>query len=803
MSNNNDLTLEEKAISNVAKEINEIPADAFLHSNYIPYSYYVIRNRALVSADGLKPVNRRILYTMFTEKITPSAKPVKAMTIAGDTMGKFHPHGDSSISDALARLAQKFNMRVPLIEPHGVVGYNTGDKAAAPRYWEARLTKAAMELLKELDDHALPMSKNYDETRDEPAILPVRFPSVLVNGTSGISVGYASNIFPHNPTEVMDVAIEMVKKDGNMTIADILKIMPGPDFPTGGEIVGADNLEEMYTKGEGKFTVRGRYEVKPLSRGRSEIIFYELPFQVSADDIIKKIKDTKNKKNKLLEISQAKDLSDRHHGLRLSITLKSGTNVDLAIEEIFKHTQAATSFSLNNVILDHGSPDKFNLLEVFEQFLELRRTAITNATNFKIEKISKDIDYNDGLVKVLVDIDKVLDIIKNSETQDDARQALIKTFKLNEDQANYILSMQLRRLTRSDREALIKKNEELKKEREHLQLILSDPEVFKEELIGQLKETKDIISDPRRTVINNKTEEELKAEKEDNKLQAKALKGNATYNLIYLQDNSVIKVLSLEDYPTLNKRNIPIKSVTTAKTGNQMFALYANGKGINFPDTYIPFNTKINLKDIGVGDGVIAVGCEAGAKDVGMLGMTRQGKVFVVSSKLPANSLSEFDVVSLADNDSIVFAEWIDKKKQKMDIISVSNDSLVARFPVSKIRPANFGIQPIKGMDTSDNFVIGASLVSDKSEGYIFTASQNAMKVTSLNEIASKNRGIRGMAIQRTKEPLVMMYASDNNMNITDIMGNPMMLPEPTKRALVGIKFPIMGLIIGDQNIAE
>lgn len=792
-----DLSPEEQAMSQVAKNVVEVPMDNFLHNNYLPYAYYVIRNRALVGADGLKPVQKRILYSMYLNRIMPTAKHVKASKVAANTMGDFHPHGNVSIEDALARMGQNFNLRVPLIDPYGSVGYYTGERAAAARYWEARLTKAAVELLKELDDKALPMGKNYDGSLDEPAILPARWPAVLINGTEGIAVGYASKIFPHNPTEVMNAAIELVKNP-DLTMDELLKIMPGPDFPTGGELIGLDTIGDVYEAGSGSFTLRGRYEVRPLTRGRTNIIFYELPYQVSADMVIKEIKKVQKSKNLMTYINEMKDLSDGKNGLRLSFNLKAGTNVDLAIEEVFKNTSASKNYSLNETVLESGAPSQLDIFEVFRQFLDLRKLVLVNVTNAKIERVEKEYSNNSGLIKVLKDLDKAIEIIKTADTAEIARTNLMSHFGIIEEQAEYILSLRLRKLTRSDRTELFERNEALAKELEELNEVLEDPEVFKQLLISELEKTREVISDKRRTIINSKTTEEIKAEEQAAKVQATALSKNAPYELTMFADGKLVKQLLTADTAAPDVK-VPSTYKLQARTEDQLFAVLRTGAAIKFPSSYIPFNRVVNKESLGLEQDFIAIGKQADKGDLGMLVVTTAGRIVIVSGNFPT-TMDEFTLVNLDEGEEIMRVLYITKDNKNMDLTMVTSDGYITAFPVSTLRVSRSGVQPIKGMAVNENAkVVGANLTSG--EGKVLTITRESLKVTDLAEIPVKSRGTKGVIIQKQNAKfgdIIDAYAS-SELRLTDKLGNEMFLPEKNPRAAAAVKFPTLGLIVGDK----
>lgn len=797
-----NLTPEEQGISQIAANIIEVPAETFLHKNSLPYSWYVARNRALVTVDGLKPVQRRILWSMFKDGYSDKSKYIKAGTAAANTMGKYHPHGNISIEEALGRMAQWFNFRVPLIDPEGSVGYFTGDRASAARYWECRLTPAAMELVKELEHNAIPMGLNFDNSLPEPARLPARWPAVLINGTEGIAVGYASKIFPHNPTEIMDATIALAK-NSEATLDDLLEIIKGPDFPTGGEIVGVEGLRECYETGSGSFTVRGRYRVNQLSRGRSQIIFYELPFQVSGEDVISKVQTAKLKAGKFTEISEMKDLSDKTQGLRLAITLKSGANADVVAEQLFKLTPASKPFSLNQTILDNGVPTQMSMMEILTQFIEFRKFCIMNVSEAKLNKFEKEFQNNLGLITVIADIDTTLDLIKNADNSEIARTNLMNHFKITEDQANYVLSLQLRRITRADRASLQLRNDELSEKIAHLNLILTDDEAMANELIEQLEETKKIIGDERRTVINSKTSDEIKEEERNAKLQDAAISKNASYLLTVFADGSVHKSLDLSGAAVSNEK-IPYLYKFTSKPDAALYAVLPDGNAVKFPAEYIPYDKRVSSEALGLGEEYVGIGKMTSTRsDIGLLLVTNTGKIALINGKYPT-TMDRFPLVALEEGERVVSVNWVTKTRVPANVFLASSEGFGTLFPISTLRASNSGIKPIKGMLLSEDAeIVGVSVVGTK--GSLITTTKQTVKVTDLSEIPVRSRGTKGIILQRlgSYAPMTGMFAAnEGELSVTDKMGHEMALPPVTGRALTGTKFLTVGLVFGKANLS-
>lgn len=783
-----------KSVNKVAKKVNKVQMSDFLHDNYLPYAYYVIRNRALVGVDGLKPVNRRILYDMYVNKIFPSSTEVKANTIVGDVIGKFHPHGPSGVSGGLAHMAQKFNTRVPLIAAHGEVGLSTGDRAAADRYWEAKLTKPAMELLKELQYKALPLAPSFDESREEPMVLPVRWPSTIINGTEGIAVGYASKIFPSNPDEVMDVAIEMLKNP-DMTVDEIMKIMPGPDFPTGGELIGVDGIKDMYETGKGTFKVRGKYKTSTLSRGRTEISFYELPFHVSAEQVSERIKKLKSE-GKLKEISSFKDLSGRGIPVKYNITLKSGSNVLLVIKDLFSNTPLETKFTSNSIVLKNGAPVLSGIVDLFKQFLELRETCTINRSQVQLDKDKEDAHRLEGLATILLDIDKAVEIIRGADTSEQANEELQTEFKIDEEQANNILSMQLRRLTKADRNEIQEKVAALHKDIDKITAMLADPEKIKAQIIEDLEDTKKIISDPRRTTIVNKTADDIKAEEKSAQKEIKAMHSSKSIKFVQLGDGSLYKSL---DMP-VNEVKLPVRDTFEIAADDDLFAVMRDGTGIRIPASYIPFDKKSDLSVLGLPnpDDVVSFGkFNSSRKDYGLLVFTTDGRVNLMNSKV-SDSNKEFEIIQLEGDQKIAFAKWISQSDAKKSILAITSDGYGLRTSAN-LRVSSYGTKGVAGMKVSDGAkVVGAMLVDDKD--VIVSLTSSSIKSTAVSDFSEKGRGGKGMILQKLSKQsgleITSVYGGPDVL-ITDKLGNEMSVPGVTDRARAGFKFPTLGFVMG------
>lgn len=471
-----------------------------LTKSYLEYSMSVIVGRALPDVrDGLKPVHRRILYAMYKMGITSNSAYKKSARIVGDVIGKYHPHGDSAVYEALVRMAQDFSMRIPLIDGQGNFGSIDGDSAAAMRYTEARLTKIAEELLKDIDKDTVDFIPNYDGSEKEPVVLPARFPNLLVNGSSGIAVGMATNIPPHNLTELIDAILYMIdNKDA--TIEDILKFVKGPDFPTGGIIFGKSGIIEAYKSGRGTIKIRAKYHIE--HKGKKEIIVIdELPFQVNKSKLIEKISELV--KDKIIDgISEIRDESDRE-GIRVIIELKKDAMSEIILNNLYKHTQMQVSFGINMLGIYNREPKLFNLFELLDIFIKHRKTVVIRRTIYELEEAKKRAHILKGLLVALANIDEVVEIIKKSENVKEAKENLINRFKLTQIQAQAILDMKLARLTSLEVEKLEKEYEELMKKIEYLNSILKEESVLESVIKDELIEIKEKYKTKRLTEIED------------------------------------------------------------------------------------------------------------------------------------------------------------------------------------------------------------------------------------------------------------------------------------------------------------
>lgn len=501
-----------------AAAANVLPAELSkeMRTSFLEYSMSVIVSRALPDVrDGLKPVHRRILYAMNESGITPKRPHAKSARTVGDVIGKYHPHGDYAVYDTMVRLAQPFSMRVPLVDGHGNFGSIDGDSAAAMRYTEARLDKPAMELLRDLDKETVDFQPNYDESLQEPVVLPSRFPNLLVNGSSGIAVGMATNIPPHNLGEAIDATCMMIDNP-DCTVDDLMKVLPGPDFPTGGIIMGRKGIRDAYETGKGSLTIRSKCRIEEGKNGKHSIVVSEIPYQVNRTNLLKKIADLIRDK-KLPEVSNVHDGADRH-GIDIIIELKQNAIPQVVLNKLYKHTQLQVGFGCNMLALVNGVPRVLSLKEILHYYILHQEEVVERRTRYDLAKAEARAHILEGFVIALDNIDEVIQIIRSSNTDREAKDVLMERFKLSEKQSEAILEMKLRRLTGLEREKIEAELKELREKIDYYKRLLSDKDPVKQVIKEELTEIKEKFSSARITKITDEAKdldvEDLIAEEE-------------------------------------------------------------------------------------------------------------------------------------------------------------------------------------------------------------------------------------------------------------------------------------------------
>ncbi len=673
-----------------------------MRGSYLEYAYSVIYQRALPDArDGLKPVQRRILYQMGEMGLRPDRGHVKCARVVGEVMGRLHPHGDSAIYDALVRMAQPFAMRLPLVDGHGNFGSLGGDDApAAMRYTEARLTAAALEMVGSIDEDTVDFQPNYDGTETQPEVLPAGLPNLLVNGASGIAVGMATNMAPHNLGEVIAAARHLISSP-EAGLDELMRFVPGPDLPTGGKIVGLDGIREAYETGRGTFRTRATARVEKITPRRTGIVITELPYGVGPEKVIARIKDLVQAK-KLAGISDLKDLTDRQRGLHLVIEIRNGFHPDAVLEELYRLTPMEETFGINNVALVDGQPKVLGLRDLLQIYVDHRIEVVRRRTEYRRRRRADRLHLVDGLVIALLNIDEVIEVIRTSEDAAAAKERLMSVFDLTAVQAQYILDTPLRRLTRYDRLELERERDTLQAEIAELTAILESDDRLREVVSGELASVAKRFADPRRTVllegagaartaavplevaddpclvllssaglVARTATAAQDAEREDGGGPSGAAPGpRAAHDAITAAvqataRGSVAVVTSLGRMIRLGVLEIPALPPSAHSPGLSGGA---------------PISEFVVLEP---GERVVGLAA-ADAASAGLALGTAAGIVKRVAPDYPGSS-SEFDVIALKDSDRVVGAVQLTSEDQ--DLVFITSDGQLLRFAARTVRP--------------------------------------------------------------------------------------------------------------------
>ena len=781
----------EEVFSHIGGVVREENFKDFLESNYLPMAHYSIQDRALVREDGLKPVQRRLIWSMYKSKLFSSGKTLKAAKVYSSVAGDYHPHGPASVSQAGARLAQDFATRLTPIDVQGTIGVEFGDKETADRYYEIKLSRAGELLVEDSKYNVSTMIPNYTNELEIPVQLPTRWPFNIINGGQGMAIGYATKMAPHNPTEVMNAVIERVK--GNLkTTKKLMSIMKGPDLPTGAKVLGTDRIKEYYETGKGSFIIRATYYVEDLSRGRHIIHFTEIPYQVSPTKIIEEINNLKAKAKKIREdkkanlsekdkeillyddVTEVKNLYDMDFGADLTVSLKAGANPQILLESLFKKTSLQISFAVNNTVITEGFPKVVNMMYLIDSFIGLREECFSRKVNNKIKELDLSYKKNYGLKQIIdLDIDKAISIIRKSDNADVAKEKIIKAFKVSPEAADYVLAMRLQQLTKQDSKALAEKIKKLKEELDKLNVIISSDEEFKKGLIAELQETKKIIASPRRTEIIDVSSEELdKKDKEKQKAKKLLEKGTDVHNII-LADNTILKA-----FDTDIDSKVPIAYSFKTSSQDNLFALMKNGSLVKIDKDSIILDTPSTLKSIGINVDKLALIIPKELKDnQKLLVVTNFGNVNIYKNiKDP--------LIKLIIGEELVFAKIIDDTYKDKDILLLANNGMAAKFPISKIRESNSGAGLIAGMKLDGNLVSSATIA----EEVIVTVGEKTVKLTENSEIPSTNRNVKGSMLHKPtdKEKLIKIYSGVSPVVMNKKSLKTIKLPSVTDRALKG-----------------
>ncbi len=767
-----------------------------MESSFLEYAYSVIYSRALPDArDGLKPVQRRILYTMNDMGLRPDRGHVKSARVVGEVMGRLHPHGDGAIYDALVRMAQPWAMRVPMVDGHGNFG-SPDDSPAAMRYTECRMAPPAVAMTASIDEDTVDFKPNYDSREREPVVLPSALPNLVVNGTTGIAVGMATNMAPHNLVEVVQALRHLINHPGT-DVDGLMRFIPGPDLPTGGKIIGLDGIRDAYVSGRGTFRMRATARIETVGR-RKGIVVTEMPYAVGLEKVIERIKVLVQGK-KLQGISDVKDLTDMANGTRLVIEIKNGFVPEAILEQLYKLTPMEESFGINNVCLVDGQPRTLGLKELLEVFLGHRYEVVRRRSQFRRDKKAERLHLVDGLLIALLDIDEVIQVIRTSDDSATAKERLTSVFDLSDAQATYILDMQLRRLTRFSRIELEKEQEELRTEIEALEAILADEALLKKVVSDELAEVAKTFGTPRRTVLLESAGTTVTAATAPLEVADEPCFAFLSSSGLLARTSSAEPVGGGEGRAN---HDVVVSAVPTTARGEiglltsrgrlvklhvlDLPALPASANDPNLQGGY-PLSELVSLEP-----GERALGLSRLATDgPGLAVGTRSGVVKRVNPEVLGRD--EWEVIRLDDGDEVVGVAELATGRETLCFIT--SDAQLLHFGADAVRPQGrsgggiAGVRVTSGekvvwfgvLDGEDNVVVTASGSSTALPG----TEPGALKVTPFSEYPGKGRatgGVRCHRFLKGEDTLVTAWAGDAPARAAAASGAPVDLPEATGR---------------------
>ncbi|MFH8439695.1 DNA topoisomerase (ATP-hydrolyzing) subunit A [Streptomyces sp. NPDC018026] len=772
-----------------------------MQGSFLEYAYSVIYSRALPDArDGLKPVHRRIVYQMNEMGLRPERSYVKCARVVGEVMGKLHPHGDASIYDALVRMAQSFSMRVPLVDGHGNFGsLGNDDPPAAMRYTECRMAEAAGLMTESIDEDTVDFAPNYDGQEQEPAALPAAFPNLLVNGASGIAVGMATNMPPHNLREVIAAARHLIRYP-NADLDALMKHVPGPDLPTGGRIVGLPGIRDAYETGRGTFKIRATVSVETVTARRKGLVVTELPFAVGPEKVISKIKDLVGAK-KIQGIADVKDLTDRAHGLRLVIEIKNGFVPEAVLEQLYKLTAMEESFGINNVALVDGQPLTLGLKELLEVYLDHRFTVVRRRSEFRRSKKRDRLHLVEGLLTALVDIDEVIRLIRSSENSAQAKQRLMERFSLSDVQTQYILDTPLRRLTKFDRIELESEKDRLNAEIEELTRILDSDAELRKLVSAELAAVAKKFGTDRRTTL---------LESSGAPVAAVPLQVADDPCRVLLSSTGLL-ARTANDEPLVTEAGAKrvkhdlIVSAVPATARGEVGVVTSGGRLLRvnvvdlpqLPEAMptpnlaggAPLAEFVSLED----DEDVVCLTTLDESSPGLALGTEQGVVKRVVPDYPSNK-DELEVITLKDGDRIVGG--VELRTGDEDLVFITDDAQLLRYQASQVRPQGRPAGGVAGVKLADGAkVISFTAVDPAADAVVFTVAgsrgtlddsvQTTAKLTPFDQYPRKGRATGGVRCQRFlkgEDCLAFAWAGATPALAAQKNGTPAQLPDTDPR---------------------
>ena len=793
------------AADDFTERIEDVDVSVEMQGSFLEYAYSVIYSRALPDArDGLKPVQRRILYMMTEMGLRPDRGHVKSARVVGEVMGKLHPHGDSAIYDTLVRLAQPFTLRVPLIDGHGNFG-SLDDGPAAARYTEARLDAAALAMTDELDEDVVDFVPNYDNQLTQPDVLPAAFPNLLVNGASGIAVGMATNMAPHNLIEVIGAARHLLSHP-NATLDELMEYVPGPDLPTGGTIVGLDGIKDAYATGRGSFKTRAKVSVESLSARKSGLIVTELPYLVGPERVIEKIKDGVTNK-KLSGISDVTDLTDRKHGLRLVIGIKTGFSPQAVLEQLYRYTPLEDGFSMNNVALVGGGPQTLGLRELLQVYVDHRIEVVTRRSAFRLARRKERLHLVEGMLIAILDIDEVIQVIRASDDTDQARTRLIDVFDLSVLQAEYILELRLRRLTRFSRIELEAERDKLKLEIAELERLLGSQALIRKQVSDELADVAERFGTPRRTLL---TEARPSIATAASRRQPAQLEVADTPCRVFLSTTGrAVRIdrVDGEEAPASERarrrsKHDAVRAFIDTTSRTEIGAVTSLGRLIRFTAVdlpVVPANSLQLAAGVKIGDylalpnkaeRVLALVSLDSSEPIAL--GTRLG---VVKRVTPGDwpNKPDFELIGLKPSDEVVGAV---QTADTAELVFVSSAAQLLHFPASAVRPQGRAAGGMTGMNLpADTHAIFFGAVDPSAENVVATLSVSSgtipgtdpgrVKVSFFSEFPPKGRatgGVRAHAFLKGEDGLALAWVGPGPAHAVGTDGSARTLPEAGAR---------------------
>ncbi|WP_294601617.1 DNA topoisomerase IV subunit A [uncultured Lactobacillus sp.] len=711
------------------ERIREMPLEQVMGERFGRYSKYIIQERALPDIrDGLKPVQRRILYAMFLDNNTYDKPFKKAAKAVGNIMGNFHPHGDSSIYGALVHLSQDWKMREPLIEMHGNNGSMDGDGPAAMRYTESRLSKISNMLLQDIDKNTVNMVLNFDDTEYEPTVLPVRFPNLLVNGSTGISAGYATEIPPHNLTEVIDATIYLLKNP-NATLSDLMQFVKGPDFPTGAIVLGKKGLREAYETGRGRIQVRAKTFIQEIRGHREEIVITEIPFAVNKALLVKKMDEIRLNRE-IDGIAEVRDETDRH-GLSIVVELKKGADAQNILNYLFKNTELQVSYNFNMVAIDHMTPMQVGLKHILSSYLEHEKVVVTKRTKYDLNKAEERLEIIQGLIHAMDILDQVIKVIRASKNKVEAKKNLSSEFNFSARQAEAIVSLQLYRLTNTDIDALVKEQTELNEKIARFKELLSNNKTLEKEIVKELSIVKKEFGNPRRT--------EISSENAKIQIDEKALVADEQVRVLisrdgYLKRSSIRSWQSSDDEDNGLPSGDDVVFEKTVSTLTNLYLFTSRGNVI-----YRPVNELV----------------EAKWKETGQ-------------------HLSQ--EIGLNDDENIIRVFDFDSLNQNVNFLLATNDGYIKQLQLSNLQPTRTyhsrAITAMK-MKKPDSRVVRVDLVKNNSNDEIILFTHNAYAIrynlAEIPESGAKSFGVKSVNLKSSDYVISYILINPNYLNLVHV----------------------------------